>query len=101
MSATDQQGTTLDTWYSRGGDDVVAALGSDVQHGLSATVAAERLGRDGPNAITPHLYWRTTTGTCYLQRALRLGRGTRFLPSPEFVECMVQLQKRRSNEAGT
>lgn len=56
---------------------------------------------DGPNAITPHLYWRTTTGTCYLQRALRLGRGTRFLPSPEFVECMVQLQKRRSNEAGT
>jgi len=31
--------------------DVAAALGTDLQHGLSAQTAAQRLARDGPNAL--------------------------------------------------
>ena len=32
-------------------DDVAAAIDTDLQHGLSAAQAAERLARDGPNAL--------------------------------------------------
>jgi hypothetical protein len=65
------------------------------------SLTAMSLGKchDGPNAITPHLFWRTPRGEFHLQRAMRHGRGTRFLPSPEFVECMVRLQKARGGGA--
>jgi hypothetical protein len=48
---------------------------------------------DGPNAITPHLHWRTPAGDLRIQRAVRRDDGARFLPSPDFVEAMVRLQK--------
>lgn len=50
---------------------------------------------DGPSSITPHLYWRTPAGNFHLQRAKREADRTRFMPSPEFVEQMVLLQKAR------
>ena len=48
---------------------------------------------DGPNAISQHLYWRTPHGDLKLQRAMRRADGARLLPSPDFIECMVRLQK--------
>jgi hypothetical protein len=59
------------------------------------SLLAMSLGKfhDGPNAISPHLYWRTPEGRLHVQRALRHGRGTRFMPSPEFVEQMARLQE--------
>ncbi len=38
-------------WFARDADDVLAALGSDAQRGLSAADAQARLAEHGPNAI--------------------------------------------------
>ena len=42
---------TPPTWYARKPADVVAALDSDLEHGLSRAEAAARLSRYGPNRI--------------------------------------------------
>jgi hypothetical protein len=65
------------------------------------TLAAISLGKyqDGPNAITPHLVWRPPDGGLHVQRVQRHGKGTRFLPSPEFVECMIRLQQKHGGAA--
>jgi Ca2+-transporting ATPase len=39
-------------WYARSADDAAAAFDVDPERGLSATEAAARLSRDGPNEIT-------------------------------------------------
>src|SRR5262245_4768855 len=59
------------------------------------SLLAVSLGKfhDGPNAISPHLYWRTPEGRLHAQRAQRHGGGRRFMPSPEFVEQMARLQE--------
>lgn len=72
-------------------DTRVAAL--TIESLLAITIGKHR---DGPSAITPHLYWRTPEGRFHLQRARQEQAFTRFMPSPEFVECMVKLQKART-----
>ncbi|HEX5052211.1 MAG TPA: hypothetical protein VFZ65_10595 [Planctomycetota bacterium] len=52
--------------------------------------------RDGPGAITPHLYWRTPEGGFHLQQGTSDGGRARFVPSPEFVELMVRLRGERA-----
>ncbi len=42
---------TVSRWYSLGGDEVAKRLGVDPDSGLSAAEAAERLRKDGPNAL--------------------------------------------------
>jgi len=48
--------------------------------------------REGPNSITPHLYWRTADGRLSLQQGSSEGGKVRFAPSPEFVDLMARLQ---------
>ena len=45
----DQNGS--DAWYSRGVDEVQRAFGVEVDRGLSAAEAAQRLATDGPNRL--------------------------------------------------
>lgn len=40
-------------WYALDSEDVATRLGVNVDSGLSAAAAAERLRRDGPNALQP------------------------------------------------
>jgi P-type Ca2+ transporter type 2C len=40
-----------ESWFSRSPEDIAGALGVDMQVGLSAAVAAERLKANGPNAL--------------------------------------------------
>src|SRR4051794_20967519 len=43
--------TALDHWYDQRADEVVAAVDSDQQRGLTGAEAADRLARHGPNRI--------------------------------------------------
>lgn len=65
--------TTVDTspaessaaplWYTRDADDVVAALGTDRERGLTQAEAAKRLAEHGPNAIAaekPPSVWQVS-----------------------------------------
>jgi Ca2+-transporting ATPase len=65
--------TTVDTspaessaaplWYTRDADDVVAALGTDRERGLTQADAAKRLAEHGPNAIAaekPPSVWQVS-----------------------------------------
>lgn len=47
---------------------------------------------EGPNSITPHLYWRTPDARLLLQQGSNERGRVRFAPSPEFVELMMRLQ---------
>ena len=55
MATTDNAGTrpvsAEQRWYALDPEDVASRLGVDVDSGLSAAEAAERLRRDGPNAL--------------------------------------------------
>ena len=55
MATTDNAGTrpvsAEQRWYALDPEDVASRLGVDVDSGLSASEAAERLRRDGPNAL--------------------------------------------------
>ena len=55
MAVTDPAAATTaevaDRWYARSADDVAERLGVDPTTGLAPSTAAERLERDGPNAL--------------------------------------------------
>ncbi|MCA8975104.1 MAG: hypothetical protein KDC98_10300 [Planctomycetes bacterium] len=51
--------------------------------------------RDGPGSITPHLFWRTRSGDFLLQQGTNADGHSRLAPSPEFVDLLARLHRRR------
>ena len=55
MATTDNAGTlpvsAVDRWYALEPEEVASRVGVDVDSGLSAAEAADRLRRNGPNAL--------------------------------------------------